>query len=146
MNRLVIEPVISCAPVPPRERLNFIKSLFGVNFSEGVQKAFWWMEQLTDSYVGGLWEFYRVSNGAYFMAARVPKHSGRVVLHSPSGDTVYVTEQAAGIIVTLLSLAYLSYEVSQRGENAQHLREQYQLLRQYAGEHPESLQILRAAD
>lgn len=146
MNRMVIEPVLSCTAIGLNERFPLIKSIFGEYFSEGEHKVFWWMEQITDCYAGGLWDFYRISNGAGFMSPRVPSITGKVSINAPSGDAVCVSESGAGIIVTLLALAYLSYEVSERGEDAEHLRGQYNLLREYACGHPEAASILLAAD
>lgn len=146
MHRLVVEPLLSLELVRNTDRLRFVRKLFGAHFVEGEQKAYWWMAQLTQRYAGGLWDLYSISNGGGFMSPKISNHSGKIILHTPAGATVYVSDQAAGIIVTLLALSHLAYEVAQTGQDPLSLNTQHALLRDFAAEHAEAGSILQAAD
>jgi hypothetical protein len=77
------EIVIAAALVPDEERMEFLPSVFGRLMMEGESRVYTWAEELSLAYQGGYWEFYRLSNGGFYMAPAGEKVS-RLTLGKPS--------------------------------------------------------------
>lgn len=122
------------------ERMTFLPRFFGGRLMMyGEALVFDTMRRLSPKYRGGLWKFYTLSNGGYYMAPHVetPMHlsvSGNWFEGELSGD-------AAGIVVTLFALSALSIET-----HIERIGDLFHLLRDYAIEHAEARSILAAID
>lgn len=143
MNAMIPESVITATKVEDtRDRLGFLERLFGRYFIQGEAEVFDWMGRLAQSYTGGFWEFYSLSNGGHFMAPRM----GRVKIEAPNDFEAEVSEEAAGIIACMYALSHLAFKVSHRGGDTDALTEQYIALRAFAADHAERELILAAVD
>lgn len=140
----VPESVITATKVEDdRDRMGFLERLFGRYFIQGEAEVFGWMGQLAESYTGGFWNFYSLSNGGHFMA---PRTVGRVRIAAPTHFEGEVSDEAAGIIACMYALSHLAFKVSQRGGDTDALAEQYIALRAFAADHAEKELILAAVD
>lgn len=128
------------ALVAEAQRIRFIpRMLPGVPVLIAEFTVFNWMERLSAQYAGGLWNYYEVSNGAFYMA---PTGHGPMLLEWAdnyfSGD---LSEDAAGIVASLFALSHLSFRF-----NSNALADNYTRLLDYAYCHPEAVLIGRAID
>lgn len=131
---------ITATKVSDDKRLKFLPRLFGSQFLRGERAAYNWAESLSDDHDGAYWEFFDLSNGSGFMA--------------PAGDKEYKVEvstnyysgtmstEAFGIVVTLFAMSSLFSETMVSEE----LIDKYELLRDFAAEHPEASKIYKAID
>ncbi len=119
---------------------HFLPKFFGpALMMHGEARVFDTMRRLSPKYSGGLWHFYTLSNGGYYMApnTEAPMHlsvSGNWFEGEMSAD-------AAGIVVTLFALSALSIETY-----IERIGDLFHLLRDYAADHPEARLILAAID
>src|SRR5690606_10669927 len=101
--------------------------------------VFEWMRQLCAAYNGGYWEYYAVSNGAYFMA---PGRSEPMRLQwAMNWSDETISPMAAGVVATLFGICQILESFPDDG-----LAERYHLLRDYAYELPECAAIMRLID
>jgi hypothetical protein len=129
--------------VPASERLAFFPKFFGSRLMMRAEAMIYGRaSDLSEDYHGGLWAFYRLSNGGFYMAPQSPERL-KVEVHSNDYDGE-VSADAFGVIVTLFVLGTLCWI-----ENEQ-LREKFSThfyqLRDYALQHEEAAAILRAID
>jgi len=131
---------ISATIIPEVEQMDFLPSLFGEHLMlRGEAMIFGWMRRLSEDYQGGVWNFYRCSNNALFMAPKSEKHFHISV--NTNGFTGDLSAEGAGIVANLFALCHLS-EQTEDDSIIQH----YHLLRDYALDHAEASQILSAID
>lgn len=115
------------------------------------RSAFMWAESLTYEYAsrfiagysGGYWEFFELSNGAFFMAP-----SGEDLLRLVVTDNytdVEVSPEAAGIVVTLYTLNYLMHARVRAAEKERFI-ELYCKLLDYVLDHKDGAAIRKAID
>lgn len=62
--------IITATPVPDEQRIGFWSQHFGTipQWILLEPRIFAWIERFCDSYHGGVWQFYTLSNGCAFMA------------------------------------------------------------------------------
>ena len=131
--------------VPDNERMDFLPMLFGREYFWGELHAFATMDRFVDNYQGGYWEFYRLSCGGGYMAPDMARVSMCIPENwfddEMSGD-------AAGIVITIYTLNRLMWRLDGRGRDdlMEPLIKHYDLLRDYASQHPEAGKIYRAID
>jgi hypothetical protein len=132
--------VITATLVPDDERLDFLPKLFGVRLMlQGEHMVYGWMRALSPDYVGGYWDFYRLSNGGGYMA---PKLVGPVQIEvEGNGFSGSMSADAAGIVATLFALCNLAAQVR---EDA--VIDLFHGLRGFAAEHAEASLIYSAID
>lgn len=136
------QEVVSIDPtlVFERDRLATMANVFGSHATIFEANAFNVLGRLAGAqYTGGYWNFYRLSNGGFYMAPRADK-SFRLT----NADNHYegsVTPDAAGIIASLFALNRLCA----RTQIEEHI-ELYYHLREYIYQHPERREILKAID
>jgi hypothetical protein len=134
---------ITAKVVPPRQRLAFLPELFTPRLmmqAEGmiyVQAA-----QLSENYTGGLWTFYRLSNGGFYVAPDTAKRFALEV-HS-NGYEGEVGADAFGVIVTMFVLGALVWIDNEA--LSEKFTEHYHQLREFAKDHEEAAQIFSAID
>lgn len=136
MNASAQMPVIATL-VPMEQRLEFLPTQYGRLFMHVEAAVYDWMRQLCRDYGGGYWEFLALSNsGGYLRPA-----SGPWVLEVDNGYRGTLTNDAAGIVVTLFVLSHLSFRFPDSD-----LADRYHLLLEYAKQHQEAERIIAAID
>jgi len=97
------------------------------NFAEGYRDS------------GGYWEFYELSNGGFYMSLK----SDRIFNVEISSNYFkgQLSADAASIVANLFALCHMA-----NAHEQEYLTELYYELKDYAGLHPESMQILSAID
>lgn len=129
---------ITAAIVPEASRLLALPLAFG-NLGLWVESmTYEWMNRLDPEYMGGIWEFYTLSNTGFYMAIRDGKSQ---VIIAPNEYQGEVSADAAGIIATLYALNTLANRTE-----SEPVIEKYYLLRDYAKAHSEGDEILAAID
>lgn len=106
--------------VSPSKRAGFMPETFGRSHMIAENLIYTTMEKFCRTYDGGFWNFYKLSNGGFYIA--------------PEAD-------AAGIVVTLYVLNYFCCKT----ENEE-LIDKYYHLRNFALEHKEARLIFAAID
>lgn len=119
------------------QRMQFLPTLFGKHYFKGEMMVYTYMRKLAAQYNGGFWQFYRLSNGGGYLAPELGQ-SLRVVGPGNWFDQ-YVSTEAAGIIATLYALSELANSTMDDT-----VIDQYHLLRDYIGDHPEGASIYAA--
>jgi hypothetical protein len=133
--------IITNTIVPEPDRMAIVDRLFGLAYVLKLEPAvFSIAEALSEGYEGGIWSFYELTNGGFFMA---PHHDTEFTLSCENGFDGQMLPDAFGITVCLYAYSELSFEGDRL---AQVCAEQYHLLREYASQHPEAKLIHRAID
>ena len=121
------------------ERITYPASIFGIRFDRVESFVFSMARQLSQSYDGGYWFFYELSNGGFYM--------------SPDSDTPFRvtcmngyegTLSADGLGVTSCLYAYSHLSFSEELEES--CGGNFHMLREYALTLPECQAILSAID
>lgn len=134
-------PPVTAMRVPEIERLAFLPEFFGErHMLKGEARVFDWAGRLS-RYNGGYWHFYRVSNGAFYMAPSALYTRLTIV---GNGFNEVLTGDAAGIVFTLFALIHMAETVS--ATDRDRFIDLYWLLRDYVIEHVEHAKILAAID
>ncbi|WP_205790750.1 antirestriction protein [Burkholderia sp. Ac-20353] len=125
--------------VVEEQRLHFLPHYFGARYLHGEDYVFEWARRLCSTYNGGHWQFFRLSNGGFYLAPEIAAPvSVRWHLNSYEGT---MGVEAFGIVVTLFALCHMAETF---GDDS-HI-ERYHLLREFAATHPERREIFRAID
>lgn len=130
--------------VSDANRENFLPTYFGTrSFMLGEPMVYAWLDRLSADYNGGLWDFFELSNGGFYMAPLVPGPL-RIEVHGNyySGT---VSADAAGIIATLFAVSQLAAEVPDSDECGP-LIDRYHHLLEFADSHAEGRAIFQAID
>jgi hypothetical protein len=131
-----------CQPLSETQRIEYPAALFGAaGFAFQVEPTVFNIAgELSTDYLGGLWEFYALSNGGFYMA---PKTDEPFDVRSENGFEGRLSACAFGMTVCLYAFSQLSFE---GGSFAQTCAEQYHLLRHHALDHKEASAIFAAID
>jgi len=125
-------------------RLDFLPTMFGPRLMlRGEMLVYEWMDRLSEDYGGGLWNFYTLSNGGFYMAPLLDKPLSLAV--SDNWFEGELSADAAGIVATLFALCQLSEE-TQGTEAGDTLIDRFYFLRGYAADHAEARLIFAAID
>lgn len=129
--------------VPDNNRLAFLPLAFASRMMIRAECMIYQQaDLLSDDYNGGLWNFYTLSNGGYYVAPASPASFDVAV--DGNGYQGNVSADAFGIIVTLFvygALAWIPDDTLQ-DKYSNH----YHQLRAFAAEHAEAGAILSAID
>ncbi len=129
--------------VPASERLAFLPKFFGARLMMRAEAMVYGRAaDLSEDYNGGMWTFYTLSNGGFYMA---PESAERLKVEVHSNDYEgEVSADAFGVIVTLFVLGTLCWIENEalRKKFSNHFHE----LHDYALQHEEAGAILRAID
>ncbi len=143
----MIDTVVTAIRVPEGQRLSITADLFGAFFPMRLEPAIFNLAgQLAESYNGGYWLFYVLSNGVsgssgFYMAPDFD-HGFHVVCENGfQGD---LSADALGITACLYAYSHLSFSAPPM--MAEVLADQYHWLREYAMDHAEAGAILAACD
>lgn len=124
------------------ERISFPAALFGVHFPLLVEPFVYAVtEEMSREYKGGYWEFYRVSNGGFYMS---PDSASYFPIECRNGYEGVLSADALGITACLYAYSHLSF--LDNLSLAETCAEQYYLLRDYMLEQSEAEGILGAID
>lgn len=125
-----------------KQRLDVPAKLFGIRFPLYLESfAFDTAGSLSKQYNGGLWNFYSLSNGAFYMA---PSQVDPFKVVCENGFEGLMSADAFGITVCLYAYSQLSF--SGNPEFSKTCAEQYHSLREFMLEHAEVKAILAATD
>lgn len=126
----------------PRERLNFLPSHFG-RLATAVERAiFDTLTQTSPDYQGGFWNFYNLSNGGLYLAPDLDPNSRLRITIPTNGYSGEVSPDAAGIITCLFIFNQLCWEYPTRED----FNDLFYALRDFAFDHEEAIEIIRATD
>ena len=130
-----------CQPLSEAQRVDYSAALFGVAFPLRVEPAIFDIAaRLSADYTGGLWDFYALSNGGFYMA---PQTDDPFDVRAENGFEGRLSACAFGMTVCLYAYSHLSFE---GGPFAETCAEQYHLLREHMLDHREAQAILAAID
>lgn len=123
-------------------RMTYPAELFGIRFPIYVEAcAFDAASSLSEDYDGGLWNFFTLSNGAFYMA---PDCLSSFRLVCDKGFEGNLSADAFGINVGLYAYSLLSFSADVGFVET--CAEQYHRLKEYMFKHKESRAILMAID
>ena len=133
--------VITCTVVPDRQRVDVTAELFGIHFPLCLEPmVFDLARRLSPDYAGGLWTFFTLANGGFYMA---PDSDRTFMLVCENGFEGGLSADAFGIAVCLYAYSHLSFRRNDFGDVcARH----YHLLREFALDHLEAGNIAAATD
>lgn len=124
------------------QRITHTAELFGGHFPMRLEPfVFDMAARLSPDYHGGLWHFYALSNGAFYLAPELPEIFNA---KSENGYQGTMTADALGITACLYAYSHLSF--TDLGEFSNTCARQYHLLLDYAFEHKEAKYILGLID
>lgn len=124
---------------PDHQRLDFLPRHAAGQFLIYEQTVYAYMYKACSVYRGGVWDYYSLSNGGFFMAWDV---TGSVPMEWP--DNFYdgeMSARAASIAVNLMVQGHLC-----ASRDAERFIRSYRALSRYAAEHDESGEIFRFID
>lgn len=133
---------ISATLIPEQYRITHTAQLFGLNYPFKLEPLiFHAADSLAEGYSGGLWEFYALSNGGFYMA---PNTEERFKVDSPNGYICELSADALGIACCLYAYSLISFEgIKGFSEDC---AEHFHRLRDFMLDHPEAGAILRVID
>jgi len=122
-------------------RMSITDKLFGVHFPLRLEPVIYGItERMADTYSGGYWDFYKLSNGGFYMAPS-NDHGFHVTCDNMfEGD---LSADAPGITACLYAYSNLSFS---NGRFARVCACHYHRLREYMMDHAEARAILGATD
>jgi hypothetical protein len=123
------------------QRANHTTKLFGIHFPMRLEPTIYAMtDKLSADYSGGYWDFYALSNGAFYMA---PNADHPFAVASMNGYEGSMSADALGITACLFAYSNLSFGGDAFAEVC---AEQYHFLREFAIDHAEVKAIVAATD
>ncbi len=125
-------------PVPEHARIGTLPRHFGVYMLTVEGRIYDFLSQFCSSYDGGVWRFFELSNGGFYMSP--PEDRYELAIDS-NGFYGSISADAAGITVCLFAFSHLSFEYT-----TDIFTRHYHLLREYAKDHPEAGRIFAAID
>lgn len=134
--------VIYSDPVPENRRMDFINNLFGIDFPLRIEPTIYGIaSRLSPDYGGGVWEFYALCNGGFYMA---PRGVAQFKVTSENGFEGQLSADAFGLTVCLYAFSQLSFSKDDRFSElcASH----FHRLRVFALDHKEAGAIFAAID
>ena len=102
-------------------------------------QVYYTLSTICETYKGAYWHFYELSNGGFYMAPDLTEKLP-IFVYSNGYEGLLSTD-AAGIISTLYAINHFCC-----ASQSEKLLDRYELLRDYAEEHSEALEIYGAID
>lgn len=136
---------LQSTPVPDEQRITFWPQHFG-GIPQWIllePRIFARMDRLCENYCGGVWQFYRLSNGGAFMAPEPEEGSEDkwTLFNDMNGNGADMSAEAAGIAACLLEYSHHACRTECDAMTAHYYR-----LRDYALSHPECCAIMHIID
>ncbi|HAT1578034.1 antirestriction protein [Citrobacter braakii] len=135
--------ILTATPVPDEQRIDFWPQHF-YSIPQWIAlepRIFAWMSSFCADYIGGIWQFYTLSNGGAFMAPDTDSNETWNLFNKMNGNSAEMSAEAAGIAVCLIEYSHHACRTECDAMTQHHYR-----LRDYALQHPESQAILRIID
>jgi len=126
-------PPIIASLVAEDDRLDFFSTFFGPLALRGETLIYDCMEHLCQSYYGGMWNYYTLSNGGFYLA---PAYNNVIHVVANNGFKGGLSADAVGIVATLTALSQLGLCAVDDT-----LINHYFSLRNFALEHDESMAL-----
>lgn len=127
--------------IATNQRISHTARLFGLNFPMRLEPAIFSIAgNLAEAYDGRFWEFYKLSNGGFYMALASEE---QFMVSSENGYEGSMSGDALGITACLYAYSHLSFG---DGAFAETCAEHYHLLREFALDHAEVGSIMQAID
>jgi hypothetical protein len=133
--------IITRTRVPAPQHAEHAKKVFGARFIFLESFADETASSLSPDYAGGLWNFFALSNGGFYMA---PSCGDTYRVSCANGFEGSVSADAFGITACLYAYSHLSFSPDELF--AELCARNYHLLRQFALEHAEVKFILAIVD
>lgn len=128
--------------VAERSRLNILPRYAGAHMAKLESTIYQVLREYCDTYQGGYWEMYELSNGAFYMApGTVEPMAMKCAGNWYDGA---MTADAAGIVACLVAINRLAWGTT--GAARDRFVTLFYALRDYAIEHAEAAEILGAID
>lgn len=132
---------ITCHRIPVNQRVSHTARLFGLNFPMRLEASIFNIAgNLASDYNGGLWDFWKLSNGGFYMT---PAPDEQFSVSAENGYEGIMSGDALGITACLYAYSHLSFG---DGAFAETCAEQYHWLREFALDHAEAGSIMQAID
>ncbi|MEI9746069.1 antirestriction protein [Enterobacter ludwigii] len=136
---------LTSTPVPDERRVDFWPQHFG-SIPQWIilePTVFAWMDRFCTDYIGGIWNFYTLSNGGAFMAPEANEDAGEKwsLFNTMNGNGGELSSEAAGIAVCLMTYSHHAMRTE-----CDAMTEHYYRLRDYALNHPECNAIMHIID
>lgn len=129
---------IQCKLLSDAQRVTHTAKLFGISFPMLLEPfVFNIAGKLSRDYSGGLWAFYSLSNGGFYLAPESPESFS---VSSENGYQCSMTADALGITACLYAYSHLSFR--NLGVFSETCARQYHLLLEYAFDHDQAACIL----
>lgn len=119
-------------------RMEFLPHHLGNQLFRGQNVPFEWMGRLQADYGGGMWQFFNLSNGGWYMAPRGDKPV--FLSWHGNGFEGWMSPDAAGVVACIFALNQLA----QSGDDK--IIKAYYALMDFAAEHAEAGLISEAID
>ena len=133
--------IITSQRIASNQRISHTARLFGLNFPMRLEPTIFNIAgNLANQYDGGFWEFYKLSNGGFYMA---PASDEQFSVSADNGYEGSMSADALGITACLYAYSHLSFG---DGAFAETCAEQYHLLREFALDHGEAGSIMQMTD
>lgn len=133
--------IITAVLVSEAQRMDTADKFFGIRYPLTVEPmVYQFATQLAPAYNGGYWNFYRLSNGGFYMA---PKLDESFEVIADNGFKGSMSAEALGVTACLYAYSNLSFGEGKFGETC---AEQYHLLREFVLDHAQARAIFAAID
>lgn len=132
--------------VPPSKRNNALPQHFPGIYLQFEQSVFHWMGRLIPAYNGGMWEFYELENGGFYMAPDIAEPQTTAISVDSNYYEGMVSWDAAGIVACLFAMSHLTFHPKTTREQGELLSRKFHQLREYALTHAEAGEIFQAID
>lgn len=163
----MVDSINTNTPTPPftvtlvkdEDRLSFLPRYLGKSYLEGERIIYSFARKFCVGYVGGFWDFYEVSNGAFFLSLAGKEDASYAFSVDSNFFEGKLSGQAVGIVVTLYALNLLIsmlHEIENDpnseadkelvSKNQEALTLSYYALRDYAFSRPDADLIYQAID
>ncbi|WP_281989305.1 antirestriction protein [Aquimarina aggregata] len=131
---------------PESKRLDFLPKHIGKKMLQFEATVYGYMDSFAESYTGGYWEFYTLSNGGFYMSLsqEAPLH----LVQNTNHFNDEMSADAASIGINLYAIYSLLEEASNSNNKEELKRFQlaYHHLKEFAYQHEEASKILRLID
>lgn len=138
-------PALIATLVADEQRLSFWPQHFGSipQWLTLEPTVFAWMDRFCADYIGGIWNFYTLSNGGAFMAPEANEDTDEKwsLFNTLNGNGSDMSAEAAGIAVCLMAYSHHAMRTE-----CDAMTEHYYRLRDYALNHPECSAIMHIID
>lgn len=130
---------IVASRAPEGRRFDFLYRQLQADFIRFEALAFMHLREASEDYQGGMWNFFTLSNGGFYMAPVEPS-SFRLCCPGNHYEGT-LSADAAGIFACAMALSHLSYSATTDRPGRL-----FCLLRAFYDEHPEAAALNRALD